>query len=217
MNPLTQIKNTQKATRREWALGIGDSASWHARFAHSAYVFAGGLNYELTEGDLLAVFAQYGEVVDVNLVTDRETGRSRGFAFVAYEDQRSTVLAVDNLSGARVAGRTIRVEHVDKYKMKQKEVPQAEAVGGNAEWEGQQRSRPDRSADDVGRWQHDKFHEMEAGNTEAGEPRAGVAVHGNGDVPLGPVFQQMSQHLKETAKKLVQEKQGSKPDSANFK
>lgn len=49
-------------------------------------------------------------------------GKPRGFAFAAYEDQRSTVLAVDNLSGARVAGRVIRVEHVDNYKRKKAEV-----------------------------------------------------------------------------------------------
>lgn len=62
MNPLTQIKNTQKASRKEWEQGLTESASWHARFKHSAYVFAGGLSYDLTDGDLLAVFAQYGEV-----------------------------------------------------------------------------------------------------------------------------------------------------------
>lgn len=62
MNPLTQIKNTQKASRKEWEQGLTESASWHARFQHSAYVFAGGLSYDLTDGDLLAVFAQYGEV-----------------------------------------------------------------------------------------------------------------------------------------------------------
>ena len=68
MNPLTQIKNQQKATQREIAAGFSESASWHAKFRHSAYVFAGGLPYTLTEGDVLAVFSQYGEVVDVNLV-----------------------------------------------------------------------------------------------------------------------------------------------------
>ena len=68
MNPLTQIKNTQKATQREIAAGFSDSASWHYKYRHSAYIFAGGLPFELTEGDLLAVFAQYGEIVDVNLV-----------------------------------------------------------------------------------------------------------------------------------------------------
>jgi RNA-binding motif protein, X-linked 2 len=123
MNYLTNIKNTQKATRAEIDLGIaGDKASWHARFAHSAYVFAGGLPFELTEGDVLAVFSQYGEIVDLHLVRDKQTAKSRGFAFLAYEDQRSTVLAVDNLSGARVAGRTVRVEHVDNYRKKRAEV-----------------------------------------------------------------------------------------------
>ena len=48
-------------------------------------------------------------------------GKSRGFAFLAYEDQRSTVLAVDNLSGGRVAGRIISVNHVDNYKVKRAE------------------------------------------------------------------------------------------------
>jgi len=122
MNPLTQIKNTQKATKAEIDLGISDKSSWHARFRHSAYVFAGGLPYELTEGDILAVFSQYGEIVDIHLVRDKQSGKSKGFAFLAYEDQRSTVLAVDNLSGARVAGRTIRVEHVDNYRKKRAEM-----------------------------------------------------------------------------------------------
>lgn len=120
-------RGPQSATLQEIALGVGESGSWHARYRHSAYVFAGGLPFELTEGDLLAVFAQFGEVVDVALVRDAETGRSRGFAFVAYEDQRSTNLAVDNLGGARLLGRMLRVEHVDDYTLRRKE---AEAAGG---------------------------------------------------------------------------------------
>jgi RNA-binding motif protein, X-linked 2 len=74
MNPLTQIKNTQKASKYEIAQGFSESASWHARFKHSAYIFAGGLPFDLTEGDLLAIFAQYGELVDINLVKDKDTG-----------------------------------------------------------------------------------------------------------------------------------------------
>lgn len=50
------------------------------------------------------------------------SGKPRGFAFLAYEDQRSTVLAVDNLSGSKVGGRIIRVEHVDNYKRKKAEM-----------------------------------------------------------------------------------------------
>ncbi|KAH9545058.1 hypothetical protein CY35_12G029200 [Sphagnum magellanicum] len=121
MNPLTQVKNTQKITAREQASGISDQGSWHAKYKDSAYIYVGGLPFDLTEGDLLAVFAQYGEVVDVNLVRDKATGKSKGFAFLAYEDQRSTVLSVDNLNGARVVGRIIKVDHVENYKKKQEE------------------------------------------------------------------------------------------------
>lgn len=148
MNPLTQIKNTQKVSKWEVERGVKDSASWHARYSHSAYIFAGGLDFELTEGDLLAVFAQYGEIVDVNLVRNKETGKSRGFAFLAYEDQRSTVLAVDNLSGAKVANRKIRVEHVDDYKKKKKEmgVEDEDEPAGAKEVPGAEAER----------WAHDK-------------------------------------------------------------
>ncbi|KAL8129933.1 hypothetical protein V2J09_019088 [Rumex salicifolius] len=121
MNPLTLVKRIQKMNSREADLGISEDASWHAKYKDSAYVFVGGIPYDLTEGDLLAIFAQYGELVDVNLVRDKASGKSKGFAFVAYEDQRSTNLAVDNLNGAQVMGRTIRVDHVSKYKKKEEE------------------------------------------------------------------------------------------------
>lgn len=126
MNPLTLVKRIQNINTREAALGISEDASWHAKYKDSAYVFVGGIPFDLTEGDLLAVFAQYGEIVDVNLVRDKGTGKSKGFAFIAYEDQRSTNLAVDNLNGAQVLGRVIRVDHVTKYKKKEEEDEEAE-------------------------------------------------------------------------------------------
>lgn len=126
MNPLTLVKRIQNITAKEAALGISDEASWHAKYRDSAYVYAGGIPFDLTEGDLLAVFAQYGEIVDVNLVRDKGTGKSKGFAFIAYEDQRSTNLAVDNLNGAQILGRIIRVDHVSKYKKKEEEDEETE-------------------------------------------------------------------------------------------
>lgn len=117
MNALTQIANARAVSWREVEEGIGGRGSWHAEFAGSAYVFVGGLAKALTEGDVLAVLSQCGEVVDVDIPRSKEPPfEPRGFAFVAYEDQRSTVLAVDNLNGATVAGRTIRVEHVKDYR-----------------------------------------------------------------------------------------------------
>lgn len=61
-------------------------------------------------------FFRYGEIVDVNMPRDKDTGKTRGFGFIMYEDQRSTVLAVDNLSGGKVLDRIIRVDHVKNYK-----------------------------------------------------------------------------------------------------
>merc|ERR1711976_1055426 len=68
-------------------------------------------------GDIICVFSQYGEIVHINLVRDQKTGKSKGFAFVCYEDQRSTILAVDNLNGMKLLGRLVRVDHVHTYKL----------------------------------------------------------------------------------------------------
>lgn len=113
-----QTKNLQKLIERELALGTaGSASSWHSIYKDSAWIFIGGLNYELNEGDIITVFSQYGEIVNVNLVRDKVTGKSKGFAFVCYEDQRSTVLAVDNLNAITLVGRIIRVDHVESYKV----------------------------------------------------------------------------------------------------
>ncbi|KAK2492919.1 hypothetical protein MC885_006149, partial [Smutsia gigantea] len=58
----------------------------------------------------------YGEIVNINLVRDKKTGKSKGFCFLCYEDQRSTILAVDNFNGIKIKGRTIRVDHVSNYR-----------------------------------------------------------------------------------------------------
>lgn len=92
-------------------------ASWHADYRDTAYIYIGGLPFELSEGDIITIFSQFGEPTYVNLVRDKETGKSRGFAFLKYEDQRSTDLAVDNLGGTTVMGRTLRVDHT-RYKKK---------------------------------------------------------------------------------------------------
>lgn len=96
------------------------AASWHADYRDTAYIYIGGLPFDLSEGDVVTICSQFGEPVHVNLVRDKETGKSRGFAFLKYEDQRSTDLAVDNLGGATVLGRLIRVDHV-RYKRRDDE------------------------------------------------------------------------------------------------
>ncbi|CAA2962396.1 zinc finger CCCH domain-containing 25, partial [Olea europaea subsp. europaea] len=135
MSPLILVKRIQNINKKEATLGISEEASWHAKYRDSTYVYVGGIPFDLTEGDLLAVFAQflilpfkYGKVVDTNLVRDKGTGKSKGFCFLAYEDQRSTNLAADNLNGAQILGRTIRVDRMSNYKKKEEEDEEAERL-----------------------------------------------------------------------------------------
>ncbi|CAH2071341.1 unnamed protein product, partial [Iphiclides podalirius] len=114
MNPMTNVKNVLKLSERE--LTGNSKTSWHDQYKDSAWIFIGGMPYDLTEGDVICVFSQYGEIVNINLVRDKTTGRSRGFAFICYEDQRSTILAVDNLNGIKILNRTIRVDHCEQYR-----------------------------------------------------------------------------------------------------
>ncbi|KAL6040016.1 hypothetical protein STEG23_015582, partial [Scotinomys teguina] len=118
-SPLTKVKLINELNEREVQLGVSEKVSWHSEYKDSAWIFLGGLPYELTEGDIICVFSQYGEIVNINLVRDKKTGKSKGFCFLCYEDQRSTVLAVDNFNGIKIKGRTIRVDHVSNYRAPQ--------------------------------------------------------------------------------------------------
>ncbi|GAA6005130.1 hypothetical protein JCM11491_002587 [Sporobolomyces phaffii] len=111
---MNQIQQIQRINQQE--LDSGATASWHDQYKDSAYINVGGLPFNLTEGDVLAVFSQYGEILDINLPRDAQTGKVRGFAWLMYADQRSTILAVDNLNGATILGRMIRVDHTLNYK-----------------------------------------------------------------------------------------------------
>jgi len=115
MNPLTNTRNITKLSQKELSLS-GGKTSWHDEYRDSAWIFVGGLPYDLSEGDVIAVFSQYGEIVNINMVRDKVTGKQKGFAFICYEDQRSTILAVDNFNGIKILSRVIRVDHVKDYK-----------------------------------------------------------------------------------------------------
>ncbi len=72
-------------------------------------LFVGNLSYSATEDEIRELFAQYGEVLSVKLITDRETGRPRGFGFVEMEDAEADA-AVTGLNGTDVGGRSLRVD-----------------------------------------------------------------------------------------------------------
>ena len=72
-------------------------------------IYVGNLNYNLTEEELNEVFSEYGEVVSVKIVMDRETGRAKGFGFVEMANEADGERAVEELDGAEVSGRNMKV------------------------------------------------------------------------------------------------------------
>ncbi|KAJ1503188.1 hypothetical protein HMI54_004799 [Coelomomyces lativittatus] len=111
------IRAIQKLSESE--LTSTSSASWHDQYKHSPVIFVGGFSSDLSEGDLLTVFSQYGEILNLHLVRDQNQGHrgtSKGFGFIKYEDVRSTILAVDNLNHALLLDKRLRVDHVLQYR-----------------------------------------------------------------------------------------------------
>jgi len=125
---MNTIREVEKINQLELERGIaGTPASWHSQYRNSPWVYVGNLDHQLTEGDTLCVMSQFGEIEDINLARDEDTGKSRGFAFVKYEDARSCILAVDNLVGIKLCGRSLRVDHMEKYRLPKKLLEQEEA------------------------------------------------------------------------------------------
>ena len=72
-------------------------------------LYVGNLSYQLTEQELRQAFEEYGEVTSARMITDRETGRPRGFGFVEMADQSTAMNAIDSLNGHELAGRRLVV------------------------------------------------------------------------------------------------------------
>ena len=72
-------------------------------------IYVGNLSYGMSEDELREAFAEYGDVSSVKILTDRETGRSRGFGFVEMPNQSEGEAAVAQLNGKELGGRTLRV------------------------------------------------------------------------------------------------------------
>ena len=72
-------------------------------------IYVGNLSYEATEDDLREAFSAHGAVTSVNVITDRETGRSRGFAFVEMADKAESEAAIEAVNLQQIAGRAVTV------------------------------------------------------------------------------------------------------------
>jgi len=72
-------------------------------------LYVGNLSYRTEQESLRSLFAQFGEVVSATILSDRDTGQSRGFGFVEMADQNAANAAVQGLNGSEFEGRTLKV------------------------------------------------------------------------------------------------------------
>lgn len=72
-------------------------------------LFVGNMSFQTTESDLRELFAPFGQIARVHIATDRETGRSRGFAFVEMTNDEEAAKAIAGLDGKEVGGRNLKV------------------------------------------------------------------------------------------------------------
>ena len=80
-------------------------------------LYVGNLPYQTTEAELKELFEEYGEVNSAKIITDRETGRSRGFGFVEISEENAQK-AIDSLNGANFGGRNLKVNEARERKPK---------------------------------------------------------------------------------------------------
>lgn len=88
-------------------------------------IYVGNLSFEATQEDITQVFSEYGTVKRVQIPTDRETGRLRGFAFVEMETEAEEAAAIETLDGAEWMGRDLKVN---------KAKPRENRSGGGGSW-----------------------------------------------------------------------------------
>jgi len=72
-------------------------------------IYAGNLSYDITETEFKALFEEFGEVSDVRLISDRDTGRPKGFGFVTMPNDEEAQAAIRALHDKEIGGRNIRV------------------------------------------------------------------------------------------------------------
>ncbi|MBN2081850.1 RNA-binding protein [bacterium] len=89
-------------------------------------IYVGNLSFDCSEEDIRVMFAAHGAVDSVRLITDRDTGRSKGFAFVEMPDNGEAQAAINAVNGSEMMGRTIKVNEARP----REERPQRRMGGG---------------------------------------------------------------------------------------
>ncbi len=107
----------------------------------SSRLYVGNLSFNSTNDSLREAFAQHGTVTDVHIVMDRETGRSRGFAFVTMGSAGEASAAIAAMNGAMLDGRALRVNEAEERPQRSNRGPGGGGGGGGGGGRGDRRDR----------------------------------------------------------------------------
>jgi len=77
-------------------------------------IFVGGLSWGTKEQDLHQGFSRFGDITEARVITDRDTGRSRGFGFITFEQEDAVQQAIDEMDGKEFDGRVIKVDRANE-------------------------------------------------------------------------------------------------------
>lgn len=97
-------------------------------------IYCGNLSFQTSQEDVRALFAEHGEVTDVHMVADRDTGRPRGFAFVEMATPEQAAAAIGALDGALVGGRNLKVNEAQAREERGNRGGGGGGGGGRGRW-----------------------------------------------------------------------------------
>ena len=122
VNPLDSERTT--LTLSASCRNLGTRSGIEGAKTISNKIFVGNLNFATTDQELRELFNEVGEVVDVYIPTDRETGRPRGFAFVRFASEEQAAKAVEEVHGREVGGRPLRLDIAEDRRRPSRPQPQ---------------------------------------------------------------------------------------------
>jgi RNA recognition motif-containing protein len=88
---------------------IRENFNIYRGFIMSVNIYVGNIAYQMSESELEGLFAEYGEVTSVKIITDQYTGKSKGFGFIEMTNKAEADSAIEQLNGSEIGGRNIKV------------------------------------------------------------------------------------------------------------
>nr|ACN30953.1 unknown [Zea mays] len=114
--------------------GGSSPAVFNAARLMSTKLFIGGLDWGVDDVKLREAFSSFGEVTEARVITDRETGRSRGFGFVNYSDSDAAKEAISAMDGKEIDGRQVRVNMANERPLRSTSPPTRAAAASSIGW-----------------------------------------------------------------------------------